>query len=94
MRRVRTMKFVLACLVSSLALQAHSVFACAACYAKLNEPSPLAEGMNWGIFTLLGVVVCVLGGIATFGIYLARKSTMMSAAMEADQSLKATQELS
>ena len=27
---------------------------------------PLAHGMNWGIFTLLGVVVLMLSSIATF----------------------------
>jgi hypothetical protein len=32
-----------------------SLFACAACYGKSD--SPLASGMNWGIFTLLGVIV-------------------------------------
>jgi hypothetical protein len=39
----------------------------------------MAQGMNWGIFTLLGVVVTVLGGIAAFGIYLARRSATISA---------------
>jgi hypothetical protein len=40
----------------------------------------MALGMNWGIFSLLGVVVCVLGGVAGFFIYLARKSAALSAA--------------
>jgi hypothetical protein len=93
MRRVSIMRFILAGLVISLALQAQSLFACAACYAKLNEPSPLAEGMNWGIFSLLGVIVCVLGGIATFAIFLAKRSAMASASADVGQSLKVTQEL-
>jgi hypothetical protein len=93
MRPGSTMKFILAGLVLGLALQAQPLFACAACYAKLNEPSPLAEGMNWGIFSLLGVIVCVLGGIATFAIFLAKRSAMISASADAGQSLKVTQEL-
>jgi len=34
----------------------------------------MAQGMNWGIFSLLAVIVSVLGGIAGFFIFLARKS--------------------
>ena len=49
------------------------LFACAACYGRSD--SPLASGMNWGIFTLLGVVVTVLVSIASFFIYLIRKET-------------------
>ncbi len=55
-----------------------SARACAACFGKSD--SALAEGMNWGIFSLLVVVVCVLGAIATFFIYLARKSALASGA--------------
>ena len=48
------------------------LLACAACYGQSD--SPMANGMNWGIFTLLTVVVGVLGSIAAFFIFLARKS--------------------
>jgi hypothetical protein len=34
----------------------------------------MAKGMNWGIFSLLAVIVMVLGGIAAFFIYLARRA--------------------
>jgi uncharacterized membrane protein len=34
----------------------------------------MAKGMNWGIFSLLGVVVFVLGGVASFFVYLGKKS--------------------
>jgi heme/copper-type cytochrome/quinol oxidase subunit 2 len=47
------------------------LFACAACYGKSD--SPLASGMNWGIFTLMGVILTVLASIATFFIYIVRK---------------------
>ena len=49
------------------------VLACAACYGRSD--SPLASGMNWGIFTLLGVVVTVLVSIASFFIYIIRRET-------------------
>jgi hypothetical protein len=39
----------------------------------------MAQGMNWGIFSLLGVVGLVLGGVAAFFIYLARRSAAMAA---------------
>ena len=50
--------------------------ACAACYGKSD--SPLASGMNWGIFTLLGVVVTVLISIASFFIYIIRRETLLA----------------
>ena len=37
-----------------MAFQPASLFACAACYGASD--SPMAKGMNWGIFSLLGVV--------------------------------------
>jgi hypothetical protein len=47
------------------------LFACAACYGKSS--APLAQGMNWGIFTLLGIVVLMLTSIATFFFFLIRR---------------------
>jgi hypothetical protein len=52
--------------------------ACAACYGAQVDSS-MTEGMNWGIFTLLGVIVPVLGGFLAFFIYLIRKSEAMAA---------------
>jgi hypothetical protein len=49
-----------------------AVLACSACFGASD--SDMAKGMNMGIFALLGVVVMVLGGIAAFFIYLARRS--------------------
>lgn len=51
--------------------------ACATCYGQSD--SPLAEGMNWGIFALLIVVVCVLTGIAAFFVFLARRAASVAA---------------
>jgi hypothetical protein len=50
----------------------NTLLACAACYGQSD--SPMAHGMNWGIFSLLTVVVGVLGTIAAFFIYLARRA--------------------
>ncbi len=48
--------------------------ACAACFGRSD--SRMAEGMNMGIFSLLAVITCVLGGVAAFFIYLAKRSAM------------------
>jgi hypothetical protein len=66
----------------ALLLAAHpkTVWACAACYGQSD--SPMAQGMNWGILSLLGVVALVLGGLAAFFVYLARKSAAVSATAE------------
>jgi heme/copper-type cytochrome/quinol oxidase subunit 2 len=55
--------------------------ACAACFGKTD--SALAQGMNWGIFSLLAVVLFVFSGIVAFFIYLARKSALASQAATA-----------
>jgi hypothetical protein len=36
--------------------------------------------MNWGIFSLLGVILPVLAGVAGFFVYLAKKSAAFQAA--------------
>jgi hypothetical protein len=55
-----------------------SLLACAACYGKSD--SPLAQGMNWGIFSLLAVIVPVLGSIAVCFFLMARRAAAISAA--------------
>jgi len=35
----------------------------------------MAQGMNWGIMSLLGVIGCVLAGIASFFVYVGRRSS-------------------
>lgn len=45
----------------------------------------MAEGMNWGIMTLLVVVLSVLVGIAAFFIYLARRSAMVASSPDLGQ---------
>jgi hypothetical protein len=74
-----------------LILQAQGAFACASCYAKIDEPSPLAEGMNWGIFSLLIVVGFVLSGVAGFGIFLAKRSAATSGVSVSSQPIQPTE---
>jgi hypothetical protein len=52
-----------------------SLFACAACYGQSD--SPLAQGMNYGIFTLLGVVLAVLTVFLVGFVHIVRKSEKM-----------------
>jgi uncharacterized SAM-binding protein YcdF (DUF218 family) len=40
----------------------------------------MARGMNWGIFSLLGIIVCVLVSVAGFFVYLANRSAKLPAA--------------
>ena len=48
------------------------LIACTAYFGQSD--SPLAKGMNWGIFSLLGVVVMVLGSVASFFVFLGKKA--------------------
>ena len=77
MSRFAKIKFLCAALALGVVAHAPSALACAACYGKSD--SPLAKAMNWGIFSLLVVVVCVLGTIASFFIFLARKAASVAA---------------
>jgi len=61
-----------------VSLHPPAAWACAACYGQSD--SPLAAGMNWGILSLLAVVVAVLGGIVVSFVCLARKAAAVSAA--------------
>jgi heme/copper-type cytochrome/quinol oxidase subunit 2 len=66
-----------AALIAAAAMQPNLLSACAACFGQSNDK--MADGMNWGIFTLLVVVVGVLGGVATFFVCLARKAGTVTA---------------
>jgi hypothetical protein len=46
--------------------------ACAVCFGRSD--SPLAEGMNMGILSLLGVIVGVLGAFTVFFVFLGRRA--------------------
>jgi hypothetical protein len=84
----RKLKIVIASALCAAAFQPASLFACAACYGASD--SPMAKGMNWGIFSLLGVVAVVLGSVATFFVFIGKKAA--AAANESDANSAATTE--
>jgi len=54
-----------------------AALACPVCFG--NSDSPMAIAMNMGIFAMLIVVAGVLGGFASFFIYLMRRAKMAAA---------------
>jgi len=62
----------LSSLIGAFVLLPGSLLACSACYGQSD--SALAKGMNWGIASLLGVVVAVLGGLSSFFFVMARRA--------------------
>jgi hypothetical protein len=83
------LKVVCAVFALALASQAQPLLACAACFGKSD--SPLAAGMNWGIFSLLVCIVCVLGGVASFFFYLAKKASTIAALRAQRETPESTQ---
>src|SRR5439155_26507070 len=69
-------KLLLPALAFVLALRAESALACAVCYG--DPGAPMSKGLVWGIFSLMAVVIPVLGGIGGFFIYLASRSASIS----------------
>jgi hypothetical protein len=68
-----TRKLILAALLAAGAPS--SLFACAACYGKTD--SPLASAMNYGILTLLAVVLSVLSVFLVGFVHIVRKGEAM-----------------
>jgi len=52
-----------------------NALACATCYGASDEP--MARGMNWGIMTLLVVVLSVFGGVTMFFVHTARRAAAL-----------------
>lgn len=82
MRRLKELTRLVWCFFAlALASLPSSASACATCFGKSD--SDLARGMNAGIFSLLVVVVFVLGGCAAFFVYLAKRSAMIASSSTA-----------
>ncbi len=77
LRKISKMIFALAMLA---AFTSTSAFACTVCSGRSD--SSLAVGMNWGIFTLMGVIVTVLATFAGFFIYIVRRQNAFAKAAE------------
>jgi hypothetical protein len=71
-RREVFFRKVLTLAVAAVMVTPAPLLACAACTGKSD--SSLAVGMNWGIFTLLGVVLSVLSCFVVFFVHVARRS--------------------
>lgn len=76
-------------LAVGLASQPRLVLGCAACYGQ--DSGPMAQGMNWGIFSLLVVIVSVLATVAGFFVYLANRSASLPAPKAGEQQLAGTE---
>jgi|TARA_B100001250_G_C19809842_1_gene795223 hypothetical protein len=48
-----------------------SVNACAVCFGAPDDP--MTKGMQWGIASLLFILVPVLGGVGSFFVFLSRR---------------------
>jgi hypothetical protein len=67
-----------------------SLLACPACgSANPNFQSPLADGMNAGILTLMGVLVVTLASAATFFVFVIRKEAALAAKVASENFPKA-----
>lgn len=69
-------RFLFACVALALVLLPKAASACAVCYGKSD--SELARGFNWGVMSLLVVVLSVLGGFIVFFVFLAKRSAAMA----------------
>ncbi len=72
MNRCRNLKTFAYGALAALVLHSLPLQACSVCYG--DPDSAMSKGLSWGIAVLLGVVAMVLGGIATFFVYIAKKS--------------------
>jgi hypothetical protein len=69
-------RFSLSFLWAFVLLNAPSLLACAVCNG--NPDSPLSKGMAWGVVALLATVLIVLGFIAAFFVFVAKRSALVS----------------
>jgi len=72
--RVRS-KLILTGVLLSVCCAPPAAFACATCYGASD--APMAQGMNWGIMTLLTVIFSVLTGVVAFFVHVGRKSAAL-----------------
>jgi len=74
---MKTLRTIVALsVIAGLAQINGSALACAACYGQSD--SPMAQGMNAGIFALLAVVVTMWCGAATFFVFIARRASTVA----------------
>ena len=74
------MKWLMLSLGVLVVLTPELASACATCYGASD--APMAQGMNWGIVTLLGVIGSVLTGITSFFVFLGWRSSKLSSSAD------------
>lgn len=72
----RAYHFLILLVVAALAAPAPAL-GCAACFGQSD--SPLAHGMNAGIFTLLAVIGVMLTMVASFFVFITRRARQVEA---------------
>ena len=77
---------VLGAFFASAALAPIPAQACATCYGG-NIESPMTDGMNLGIFTLMGVIGTVLLTFGAFLIFIFRRSAALAAAQNSTETI-------
>ena len=65
-----------AMLTAVLLAVARPALACPVCFGQSD--SPLANAMNLGILVMLGVIVAVLAGFASFIVHLNRRARLVA----------------
>jgi len=73
----RTRKLVVIAVVAAMGLAPRLAMACAVCYGAPGAPQ--TRGMNFGIFTMLGITGVVLGGFGGLFFSFARRARRHSA---------------
>ena len=77
MKRGSRWTLLMGMLAAVAAARPEVLLACSVCFGASD--SPTATALNWSVFALLVVIVSVLVTIATFFVYLARRSAAMAA---------------
>jgi hypothetical protein len=67
-----TRKLVVFALITTMGLAPRLLLACAVCYGPPGAAQ--TRGMNFGIFTMLGVTGVVLGGFGGLFLHFARRA--------------------
>jgi len=83
------MKFIRPFLWSVLAgvlASPSGAWACSACFGKSD--ATMAKSVNAGIFSLMGVIVTVLAGAASFFVFLSRRAASVASAENTGQPSK------
>ena len=69
-------RWIVALLTALILAVPRAALACPVCFGQSD--APMAQGVNMGVYFLLGVVVAVLAGFAAFFVYLARRARMFA----------------